>query len=88
MKCSKCDTDMIHLGGEHWYCPACEKTRMAKLKIAGPKFIKQEPYIDDEGIWVPVEAYAPEGVASNYICIFSKGLFIEAYNKWIKDAIE
>lgn len=85
MKCSKCDIDMIHLGGEHWYCPACE-TRMTKLKVAGPKFIKQEPYIDDEGIWIPLEEYAQEGCASNYRCFMTKEMFVEAYNKWIKES--
>jgi hypothetical protein len=85
MKCSKCDIDMIHLGGEHWHCPACE-TRMAKLKISGPKFIKQEPYIDDEGIWVPLAPYVQEGCASDYRCLISKEFFVEAYNKWIKES--
>lgn len=46
---------------------------------------KQEPYIDDKGIWMPEKAYAPEGCSSTYKLAISKELFIEAYNKWIKE---
>lgn len=50
-----------------------------------PEFVKQEPFIDDEGIWMPLEAYVPKGCASNYQLVISKEMFIEAYNKWIKE---
>jgi hypothetical protein len=50
-----------------------------------PEYVKQEPFIDDEGIWVPLEAYVPKGCISNYQLAISKELFIEAYNKWIKE---
>ncbi len=84
IKCNKCNKDMIHLGGDRWYCPDCE-TKVTKLKVTGPKFVKQEPYINDEGIWVPVQPYVLEGTASTYQMIISKVLFVEAYNKWIKE---
>lgn len=51
-----------------------------------PVYIKQEPYIGDDGIYYPAEEYVPEGQSSYYKQIISKDLFIEAYNKWIKDA--
>lgn len=49
-----------------------------------PKYIKQEPYIDDKGLWFPYQEYLPEGCTGNYKLVMSKELFIEAYNKWIK----
>lgn len=48
------------------------------------KYVKQEPYVDDKGIWEPIKKYAPEGCASDYRLLISKELFVEAYNKWIK----
>ena len=47
-------------------------------------YIKQEPRIDDKGIWVPCSEYVPEGTESNYKLLISKEMFIEAYHKWIK----
>jgi hypothetical protein len=49
-----------------------------------PVYIKQEPRVDDDGIWIPYEEYVPEGCASNYKLVMSKEMFVEAYNKWIK----
>lgn len=48
------------------------------------KYVKQEPYVDDDGIWVPCAPYVPEGCASDYRLVMSKEMFVEAYNKWIK----
>lgn len=50
-------------------------------------YIKQEPYVDDYGIHVPDREYIPEGVNGSYHCIMTKEVFIEAYNKWIKEQI-
>lgn len=47
-------------------------------------YIKQEPYVDDDGIWIPYEEYVLEGYASAYRLVMSKEIFVEAYNKWIK----
>lgn len=46
-------------------------------------YIKQEPYINDTGIWIPVQEYVPEGYASTHKCLITKELFVEAFNKWI-----
>ena len=46
--------------------------------------VKQEPYVDDEGIWVPCMPYVPDGCVSDYKLVMSKEIFVEAYNKWIK----
>lgn len=54
------------------------------LKVKNPKYIKQEPYVGDDGMYVPCEEYVEEGCASNYKCILTKEMFVEAYNKWIK----
>lgn len=51
-----------------------------------PRYVKQFPFVDDDGIYVPLEEYVPEGCANNYRCIMTKEMFIEAYNKWIKDS--
>ena len=48
-------------------------------------WIKTEPKIDDEGIWMPLNAFVPEGSATAYKLVISKEIFIEAYNKWIKE---
>lgn len=47
-------------------------------------YTKQEPYIDDYGIYVPEQTYVPQGTHGTYKCIMTKEMFIDAYNKWIK----
>jgi hypothetical protein len=49
-----------------------------------PKYVKQEWYVDDKGLYVPCQAYVLEGLASDYEKIISKEQFVEMYNKWIK----
>lgn len=56
-----------------------------ELIVGEPKYVKQEPYVDEKGIYVPVNEYVQEGQASYYRCIMSKELFVEAYNKYIED---
>lgn len=48
------------------------------------RFIKQEPYVDEHGIYESIDAYAQEGYASAYRCVMTKEMFVEVYNKWIK----
>ena len=48
-------------------------------------YVRQEPYVDEYGIYVPEREYVPEGTESAYKCIMTKEMFIEAYNKWIKE---
>lgn len=56
--------------------------QLAKLK---PKtYVKQEPYINNEGIWIPVHEYVEEGLESVYRCVMTKEMFVEAHNKYIK----
>ena len=50
------------------------------------EWVKQEPYVDETGIWVPLSPYVEEGTCSNYKMLISKELFVEAYTKWIKGA--
>lgn len=47
-------------------------------------YVKQESFVDEYGIYVPVNEYVPEGCQSQYRCILTKEMFIEAYEKWIK----
>lgn len=46
-------------------------------------YCKQNPYVDDEAIYVPTEEYAPIGRTAYYKKLMSKEIFIEAYEKWI-----
>lgn len=57
---------------------------MLSFKLVRPKYIKQEPYIDNDGVWEPCEPYVSEGCASKYRLVMSKDMFVEEYNKWIK----
>lgn len=49
------------------------------------KLVKQEPYVDDKGIWLPYHEYVYEGCVSDYKLVMTKEMFVEAYNKWIKE---
>lgn len=60
-----------------------ETQSLSTAHLSPRKYIKQEPYIDNEGIWIPVQEYIPEGYASTYRCLITKELFVEAFNKWI-----
>lgn len=54
-------------------------------KRAKIEYVKQLPYVGEDGIYVPVEEYAQEGCSSFYRCLITKDLFVEAYEKWIKN---
>ena len=58
---------------------------METMKLKQPVYIKQEPYVGENGIYMPLEWYVPDGMKSTYKCILTKEMFVEAYNKWIKD---
>jgi hypothetical protein len=57
---------------------------MANYTAESKRYIKQEPYVGEDGIYVPIDTYAPEGTESMYVRIMTKKMFIEAYHKWIK----
>lgn len=48
-------------------------------------YVLQEPYVDDDGIYVPVHAYVQSGTASAYRCVMTKETFVEAYNKYVNN---
>ena len=48
------------------------------------RYIRQEPYVNNHGIYIPDNEYVPEGCTSLYKCVITKEMFIDAYNKWIK----
>ena len=50
------------------------------------RYIRQEPYVDNHGIYMPVNEYVPEGTAPMYRCVMTKEMFVDAYKKWIKHA--
>lgn len=47
-------------------------------------YIRQFPYVGEDGIYAPVKEFVPEGCESAYTCVITKEMFVEAYNKWIK----
>lgn len=58
------------------------------LSTNRPTYVKQYPYVSNDGIYVPCEEYVEEGCSSAYKCILTREMFIEAYNKWIKEEVE
>ena len=54
-------------------------------KRSNNTYIRQLPYVNDDGIYVPVNDCVPEGCASIYKCVMTREMFVEAYNKWIKN---
>ena len=88
MKCANCGGKMIHIGGSQWACDSCNSITTKLPKVEESFYIQQEPYVDDKGIWLPYEEYVPEGFASNYRLVMTKEMFVEAYNRWIKEANE
>ena len=51
-------------------------------------YVKQKPYVREDGIYIPLQPYVQEGRLSTYKCVMTKEMFVEAYNKWIKNDIE
>ncbi len=84
MICRKCGNEMIKRGDGWFECVCCHEGVITTGLIKEPVYVKQEPRVDDDGIWMPYEEYVPEGCASNYKLIMSKEMFVAAYNKWIK----
>lgn len=62
---------------------ACS-TYTQKSAEAKETYVKQEPYVGNNAIYVPCHEYVPKGCASAYKALITKELFVEAYNKWIK----
>lgn len=55
------------------------------IKLNQPVYIKQEPYVGEDGIYMPRERYVPKGTQGAYKCILTKEMFVEAYDKWVRD---
>ena len=43
------------------------------------------PYVGDDAIYVPLDAVTKSEIMPLYKKLITKELFIEAYNKWIKE---
>lgn len=50
------------------------------------EYIKHEPYVGEEAIYIPAVPWAAKGEMVPYKALITKDLFVEAYNKWIKNA--
>jgi len=42
-----------------------------------------EPYVDDVGIYAPVNEYTIKGYPATYKLVMTKDMFVEAYDKYI-----
>lgn len=49
------------------------------------EYVRNSPYVGDDGIYFPVNDYTEKGIESLYKLVIPKQLFVEAYNKWIKE---
>lgn len=66
--------------------PSKVQVDLTKLKARKEvEYVKQYPFVGKDGIYVPCKDYVPKGCGSAYQCVLTKELFVEAYNKWIKD---
>lgn len=48
-------------------------------------YVRKHPYVGEDGIYRPCQEYVPEDCDVAYQMIISKEMFVEAYNKWIKE---
>lgn len=44
---------------------------------------RAEPYVDDDGIYMPVHEYVYEGMQTEYKLVLTKELFQEAFKEYI-----
>ena len=83
--CPPCNKEMLRLNNWSFYCATCNSNMVSQpISLKRSAYIKQEPYVDDDGIWIPYEEYVFDGCAGDYRLVMSKDMFVEAYNKWIK----
>lgn len=83
--CPTCNKEMLRLNNGSFDCATCNNNMIFQpINLERSVYIRQKPYVDDDGIWIPYEEYAPQGCASEYRLVMSKDMFVEAYNKWIK----
>ena len=47
------------------------------------KWVKNEPLVNNEGIFIPVHPYSRDGEATAYQLIMTKEMFQEAYRRFI-----
>lgn len=67
----------------------CTERRLTTIKIQEDMedmetYWKQNPYVADDGIYVPLNEQVRIGTASVYRNLIPKEVFVEAYNKYIK----
>ena len=70
--------------------PAEQSVNTSKLHIRHEEgfykgYTQHFPYVGDDAIYVPAEPITENGLISVYTPLITKELFVEAYNKWIKE---
>lgn len=63
-----------------------ENVKEGRVDVSEQEYIKQHPFVNDTGIYMPSKEYVRKGFVSEYRLVMSKEMFVEAYNKWIKEA--
>lgn len=54
-----------------------------KQNVRFGEWRRAEPYVDDDGIYMPVHDYVYDGVATEYKLILTKEMFQEAFKEYI-----
>lgn len=62
-----------------------DKIKSKMTHVDSREYERLTPYVDESGIWFPCEEYGVKGIPHAYKCLITKGLFVEAYEKWIKN---
>ena len=50
-----------------------------------PELVRHEPYVDEKGVWAPVDLYTDPTSIPQYRLVMTKEMFQEAYQKYIVD---
>ena len=71
---------------EFGYCKTtgCINSNSVYNSVNKQVWVKSKPYVDDSGIYMPLEPYVQEGCAiSTYQLVMTKEMFQEAYKRYI-----
>ena len=58
-------------------------SKTAELNKNSLEFRKTEPYVAEDGIYVPIHDYVYEGTATEYKLFMTKEIFQEAFKEYI-----
>ena len=71
--CPTCNKEMLRLNNGSFYCATCNNNIVSQTYcLKQPVYIKQDPKIDDDGIWLPYEEYVPVNMLADFFCLIVK----------------